>query len=214
MKAKYLLLASILGMFLLATSDALAQKKRLYRWVDESGNVFYSDQVPPDEVDRARDEFSERGTRAARVERAPTAEEREAAAAAAAAAADAQRQAEEEARARRNLLIAYPNEEDLVRAQQQRVQVIDSSITASRASLASQERSLASMLSHAAEAERAGQAVPARVVANIAELRKRVETQMAQIAEWEAEKEALLQEQAIELERYREIKAESVRPRG
>lgn len=213
MTLKQLLTGTILVAFLAVTGDALAQQKRLYRWVDEDGNVFYSDQVPPDEVDRARDEFSERGTRAGQVERAPTAEERAAAAAAAAAEAEAKRAVAEEERNRRNLLIAYPNEEDLIRSQQQRIAMIEGNITASKASLSSQERSLASMLSHAADAERAGQRVPERIATSIATLRQQVEAQMAQIAEREAERDAALLEQEEELARYREIKEEMAKSR-
>ncbi|HRQ65431.1 MAG TPA: DUF4124 domain-containing protein [Xanthomonadaceae bacterium] len=213
MKLKAMLIGSTLLLFLAATCDAMAQQKRLYRWVDEDGNVFYSDQIPPDEVDRARDEFSERGTRAGQVERAPTAEERAAAAAAAAAEADAARAEADEARARRNLLIAFPHEEDLLRTQRQRVDVIDSTINAFRASLSAQERSLAGMLSHAADAERSGQRVPERIATSIASLRQQVESQMAQIAAKEAEKEELLRVQEIELQQYREIKAETAKAR-
>lgn len=206
MNTRLLIAFALLFAFLCVSMDALAQKKRLYRWVDESGNVFYSDQVPPAEVDRAREEFSERGTRAAQIDRAPTAEERRAAAEAAAAAAEAQLLAAEEERTKRNLVLTFPDEEDLIRTQQQRVDMIEGAITASRASLSSQERSLASMLSHAADAERAGQRVPANIADSIATLRQQVELQMAQIAEKEAEKEAALREHEVELERYRSVK--------
>ena len=51
-------LIALLLMALLAT-PAISQK--LYRWVDKDGNVHYSDQVPPDDIDQARDELNAKG---------------------------------------------------------------------------------------------------------------------------------------------------------
>ena len=71
--------------------------------------------------------------------------------------------------------------------------------------LKSQERNLTDMLAQAADAERTGQAVPPKVVNNIAVLRGQVESQRALIAGKEnrrAELKALYQTQ---LKRFREL---------
>ena len=68
-----ILMAVALG---LSAGPTAAQK--LYKWVDKDGNVHYSDQVPPDQVDQARQELTEQGVVVDRMDRAPTAEELEA----------------------------------------------------------------------------------------------------------------------------------------
>ena len=36
---------------------------QLYRWVDDQGNVNYTDRIPPSEINKERTELSEQGTR-------------------------------------------------------------------------------------------------------------------------------------------------------
>ena len=50
----------ILLLILLSTSTVVASAE-LYRWVDEDGNVHYSDQVPPTEAERPRVELNAYG---------------------------------------------------------------------------------------------------------------------------------------------------------
>ena len=72
-------LATLLMLFLMTlmlATPATAQK--LYRWVDTDGNVHYSDQVPPDQIDQARDELNDEGRVVGSVEQAPSALELEA----------------------------------------------------------------------------------------------------------------------------------------
>ena len=33
--------------------------KKMYRWVDDNGNTFYSDQIPPDQVKHRRESLNE-----------------------------------------------------------------------------------------------------------------------------------------------------------
>ena len=55
---KFLMLIVLL--FVLAPSDSDA-KKKLYKWVDENGNVSYSDQMPPKQIKKAHEEISDHG---------------------------------------------------------------------------------------------------------------------------------------------------------
>jgi len=45
-------------LLMMLTSPAIA---KLYKWVDEDGNVFYSDQIPPDQSDKRHQLLDERG---------------------------------------------------------------------------------------------------------------------------------------------------------
>jgi len=51
---------TLLIVLLLTLSGQLVHAKKLYRWVDDSGNVRYSDQVPPDQVKHRREALNEK----------------------------------------------------------------------------------------------------------------------------------------------------------
>ncbi|TPQ29332.1 DUF4124 domain-containing protein [Methylomonas koyamae] len=58
---------------MLAADPAFA--KKMYRWVDDSGNVYFSDQVPPDQVQHKRETLNEKARVTDVVEKAKTAEQ-------------------------------------------------------------------------------------------------------------------------------------------
>ncbi len=51
--------------------------KKLYRWVDENGNTYFSDLIPPDQVQYKRDSLSKSGRVLEVTEKAKTSEQRE-----------------------------------------------------------------------------------------------------------------------------------------
>src|SRR5690606_7884572 len=71
---RILSLAALSVALALALSGA-AEAQKLYRWVDKDGKVHYSDHVPPEAVDQARDELNDQGLKVRSVERALTPEE-------------------------------------------------------------------------------------------------------------------------------------------
>ncbi|WFP48746.1 DUF4124 domain-containing protein [Methylomonas sp. EFPC3] len=71
--AKRILLALALVMPMLAADPAFA--KKMYRWVDDSGNVYFSDQVPPDQIQHKRETLNEKARVTDVVEKAKTAEQ-------------------------------------------------------------------------------------------------------------------------------------------
>ena len=48
---------------------------RMYRWVDEKGQVYYSDRIPPQYVNKERREYDDRGHLISTVEAAKTKEQ-------------------------------------------------------------------------------------------------------------------------------------------
>ena len=55
-----------------ACTTASAAGKKLYRWTDEKGEVHYTDALPPEAADAARDRLNEKGMAVERTERAMT----------------------------------------------------------------------------------------------------------------------------------------------
>lgn len=189
----------------LLSAPVLAQK--LYRWVDAEGKVHYTDTLPPEAVDQARDEINSSGVTVNRVERALTEEER---AAKRIADAEAERQANlkaEQDKMDAALMGSYATEADLARAYRERFDLLDQSLEAARVGIRSQEKSLEDQLAHAASLERGGKPVPATVQSSIAASRKQVEEQREYLRRRETELQNLQAEYDRILQRYRLLKA-------
>jgi len=203
---RILSLAALSVALALALSGA-AEAQKLYRWVDKDGKVHYSDHVPPEAVDQARDELNDQGLKVRSVERALTPEEiaerdarlkREAEEAALAA---------EQAKRDQVLLSSYDSEDALVRSYQERFDLLEQSLATARMGIESQEKSLADLLAHAASLERAGKKVPKGIADSIAMARRQVGEQRAYMERREHEKVALQAEYDQTLERYRQLRA-------
>lgn len=198
--------AALAGALLLAL-PAAADAQKLYRWVDQDGKVHYSDHVPPQAVEQARDELNESGMKVGSVERALTPEE--------IAARDLQmkQQAEEAARreeqAKRDhvLLSSYDSEAALERSYRERFDLLEQSLVTARMGIESQEKSLADLLEHGAGLERAGKPVPPAIAQSIATARRQVHEQRSYMDRREAEKVALQKEYDDTLARYRTLRA-------
>lgn len=198
-----LLIVSALCVSLLS-APAVAQK--LYRWVDAEGKVHYTDSLPPEAVNQARDELNRSGMAVNRVDRALTEEER-----AAMEAEEAEARREAELKAERDkmdavLLGSYATEADLERAYRERFDLLDQSLEAARVGIRSQEKSLNDLLAHAAGLERSGKPVPSSVQSSITAARSQVDEQRAFLAKRERERENLQSEYDGIVARYRELK--------
>lgn len=193
----------------LVSTGAEAQKKKLYRWTDANGEVHYTDQLPPQAAEAARDELNASGMAVDSVQRALTPEERAVQDAEAARLAEEQRVRDEKAKMDAVLLASYPTEDDLARAYKERFDLIERSVESAQVGISSQERSLADMLAHAAGLEREGKPVPATVVKSIGLTRAQVGEQRAFLGKRQGERELLRKEYEDVLGRYRELKGES-----
>ncbi|MFA7441742.1 MAG: DUF4124 domain-containing protein [Lysobacteraceae bacterium] len=205
MMIKRLFVASLALACAAAAMDADAQK--LYRWVDQDGKVHYSDKVPPQEVDKARDEINAQGRTVKSVDRALTEDELEHAARDAADAEEARKVKEAQDRMDHVLMASYESEDDLKRAYDERFDLIRQSIESAQVGVRSQEKSLADILAHAASLERSGKPVGDSIKKSIEASRKQVLEQTAYLERREAEQHSLQAEYDSTLARYRELKA-------
>ena len=197
-------IGAVLALALAGAADA----QKLYRWVDKDGKVHYSDHVPPEAVEQARDELNTRGRKVGEVERALTPEEiveRDAQLK-----LEAEQAAAAEAQAKRDhvLLSSYDNVEALERAYTERFDLLEQSLVTARMGIEHQEKSLADLLEHGASLERAGKPVPPAIAQSIAMARRQVQEQRSYMERREAEKAMLQQEYDETLARYRLLSAE------
>ena len=184
---------------------------KLYKWVDEKGNVHYSDRVPPEAAKLAREEKNQDGVTVKEVARAKTEEELAAEAAQRVKDEEARKIAEAQAQADRALMLSYTTEDDLLRAREQELGVIEANMATAKLTIASQEKNLSDLLAHAADFERNKKPVPQAVTDSIAHVRAQIEAQQKTLKEREGSKETVHNEYEAKLLRWRELSAKNAK---
>ena len=200
------LLTTALLLALASGAGAQDKVKKLYCW-EENGRKVCGDALPAEAAGSGRTEFNAKsGLKSGEIARALTDEER---AAVAVAEAEAARLAESEtARTRRELAMveSYTTEADLRRAFQERVDLLDETVKASRLGVGNLRQSLLGLLRQAGEMELAGKPVPANVAANVANQHRELRRQQAILVSQQRERAALGGEFDTAVARYRELK--------
>ncbi len=198
---------------LLATAQSAGSKK-LYCW-NENGRKVCGDALPADAVNNARTEISSQsGLTTGQVARALTAEEK--AAAAAQAAANAQQAAVAEAAARRDFAMAqsYETEDELRRAFEERILLLDETVKSSQLGVAGLRQSLMSLLRQAGEQELAGTPVRPALADSIRGQHAELMRQQGLLVQQQKQRNEIEGEFNTALERYRALKHPGSAPTG
>jgi len=179
--------------------------KRLYRWVDENGKVYYSDKVPPSESKQERAILNEQGRKVETLERAKTQEEY----------IEAKRQAKltEERRKLdaklaaydRMLLKTYQTEDALFYRRDSDLLTIDNLIQIAQNTIESQTRELQALQNRAADHERTGRQVPGYLLQKIKVSNEKIRYSRKYIAERKKERQQAMTKFDKDLKRYREL---------
>jgi vacuolar-type H+-ATPase subunit I/STV1 len=207
MKTRLLISALVIAS-LAAAVQAQTTTKKLYRWVDKEGKVHFDDALPPEAVDQARDEFNaSSGSKVGTLSRALTPEERAKQAADQAAAATAAAAASEQERKEKVMLASYETEADLVRAYNERIGLLKSTMQSTDVSIKSMRDTLADLLANASESELAHRKVFGKRATQIAELHSELVKQETFQINRRGEYAALNEEFKRMLARYRELRA-------
>lgn len=178
-----------------------------YKWKDAQGNLHYDDSLPAEAVQFGYDVVNTSGMVVKHVDRAKTAEELKTDKEAAAKLAADKKAADEQAQHDQQMLAAYPNEQDLMHAQQGQLDSLDQEAHATQMSLDSQEKSLTDMLGRAADLERTGKPVPKFLSTQIETQRNVVAKQKDYIAGKQKERVDTVQRFADDIAHYRELRA-------
>jgi hypothetical protein len=198
---------TIFGLLLSLAVQAEQAEHNRYKWKDAEGNLHYDDALPPAALQFGYDVVNKSGMVVKHVDAPRTPEQIQADKAAAAKLAEEKHAMEEQAQRDQQMLAAYPNEQDLSRAQQGQLDSLDQEAHATQVSLASQEKSLTDMLSRAADLERSGKPVPGALSTQIETQRAVVAKQKDYIAGKQKERADTVQRFADELAHYRELRA-------
>lgn len=197
-------LLSILGLSLLIAAPLQAGK--LYRWVDDQGKVFYSDKVPPTEVQHKLDTLNQQGVVVDRVDAAKTKEDLAREAELEKRRIEQQQLIEEQKKADRVLLRTFRTEDDIFMARNGKLASIDAKIQIVRGNIRRQKTQLAELQLAAANMERAGQAIATNQLKEIENIRNQINGDYQGIIAQEELKQQIREKYAADLARFRELR--------
>ena len=195
--------------FLIAACMAAPAAAGLYKWVDEQGNIHYSDRVPPEEVQRARSEMDKRGLTVKRTEAARTPEDIAKEQELARLRAERERVEAEQKSVDQVLLRTFRSEDDVLMARDGKVQAIDTQIGVIRSLLAQTQERLAEQQRLAADMERQGTPVTQKQLQAIGDLRRQIDDSYAAIVQNEQARAALIEKYDRDLVRFRQLQTPS-----
>ncbi|MCX7544777.1 DUF4124 domain-containing protein [Marinicella gelatinilytica] len=180
---------------------------KLYKWVDEDGKVHYSDKVPPEYNDQARQELNKTGVVKDTVDRALTPEERQQKAEEMARLkAEEKRQAElkkQQQEERNKLIKSYSNANQIVRLKEERINALKRNIELAEENLIIQKRNLDDLLKRAADTERSGGVVSEAFTTQIEKSREQIINQQTYIVDKTEEIKETKEKYNDELAKYR-----------
>jgi hypothetical protein len=185
---------------------ALPVEARLYKWVDEQGNVHYTDRVPPEVAQRERAELDKRGITVKKTEAAKTPEEIAREKQLEELRAE-QKRVEAEQRALDEVLLrTFRSEDDIIMARDGKVASIDTLIDVTRGTIAKQQERLTEMQRQAADTERQGKPVPRKQIEDMDALRSLIDDGYAAIVKNEQSRQAIIDKHDRDLKRFRQLK--------
>jgi hypothetical protein len=202
----------LLALILFAFSKQ-ASAGALYKWVDENGQIRYSDRLPPNQVKKKHQQLNSQGVILSTKEAAKSDEEL-------AAAAEAKRKLEEEQAAEAKireaqfkldqvLLLTFSTEEELTLARDDRLEVLESVIQLINKSIDSTQQQLDQLQTSADEIYLSkGKEVPGGLAQKIEHFTRKVENRSGQLEAKMAERSKINNQYRVDLARFRELKVE------
>ena len=207
-------LPDLLLAVLLCAISSTSMAGALYKWVDENGNVRYSDRLPPDQNKKKHQQLSSQGMVLSTRDAAKSPEE-------AALEAESNRKLEEQQREEariksekdkhdRVLLLTFSSEKEIELARENRFQVMDSVIHLIESSIETTQGKLDLLTNRAQDAYISkGNEVPGGLAQKIEHFERKIESRDVQLKLRQAEKEKVRQKYQADLERFRLLRSAS-----
>ncbi len=194
----------LLGLLLVTTMPLEAQQ--FYRWVDDQGNIHYSDVMPPTEVDKGHTELSPDGLRVRTIPPAKTPEEIQRERELERLRAQQQRMLEQQRADDRVLLNTFQSVDDLIMTRDGNLSDLDTMVSFKKGNIRRQQDWLTKLRADAADLERKGRPVPDLLREQIRSTERAIEESLAAIVEHEQQKQEIRRKFDRDLRRLRELK--------
>lgn len=189
----------------LAATPSYAGK--LYKWVDDTGQIRYGDRIPPQFAKKKNETLNDQGivvkTKVAAKTPEQLAEEKRLAALE----AEKERTRIEIARRDSILLDTFTNEDEMIMTRDGKIESIEAVIRVTNDRTEKNKLRLADMKYRAANMERSGKAVPEQLLQGITEMRDQIQSNSKYIANRVVEQQRIREKFEADIKRFRELKA-------
>jgi len=205
MKKNNLLILSLI-LFTLSNS-AIAGK--LYKWVDENGEISFSDKVPPKDARREREELNETGRTIAVKDAAKTPQQIKQLKKIAALQKTQEKLLQAQLAQDAALLKTFRSEEDIDALAKSKLEMIDSHIAIATDQSEILKKQLILHQKAAANFERSGKAIPKKNLSNIELAQSQFSKNQDEIADFKLRKVELAEQLAKDKSRFNTLKTQS-----
>jgi len=192
----------IVALLVLCSGQNAWAEKKMYRWVDENGKVFFSDQVPPKAVKHRRESLNQNARVVEVVEKEKTKAERELVKRLSLLRKQQEAIINKQKSHDKVLLSTYRSEKDISVALRGQMLAFDSTRQVVRGNLNRLEQQLLQKQRKAAQYERDGLAIPSKLVADIAKSKKQIDNTYVEIANQFQKKKKIRQQFANDMARF------------
>lgn len=179
-----------------------AHAKKMYRWVDENGKVYFSDVVPPDQVQHKRETRNEKARVLDVVEKAKSAEEIEQQKRLDVLRKEQEKIIAKQAAEDKVLLSTYRTVEDMHKALDNKLALMASEKAGLEGNKQRLEQQLLQQQQQAANLERNAQKVPDKLLADIKSTRQQIEQNIQEMARYESNKQGVEKEFKASIARF------------
>ena len=198
-------LVGIALLFALGSASSAGPAK-MYRWVDDSGVVHYTDQIPPQQAERGHAALSDQGLQVEVVPPAQSVEEFQREQELERLRRQQERLIEQQKASDRMLLRTFRSLDDLLMAGDGKLAAVDVGIRVARENIRRHLDRQRKLRGEAADLERAGKPVPAELTDGIAKAEGQIREGYVAIVEQERKKDAMRQELADDINRFKQLK--------
>jgi hypothetical protein len=176
--------------------------KKMYRWVDEQGNTYFSDLVPPEHSQYRRDSLSKTGRVLDIIEKAKTKEQIELEKRLAKLRSEQEKIIANQKIHDKALLSTFHSKEDLLAAIKVKLQALDAQRSIMENNLNRLTNQLEEQQKKAANLERNGQKVPGKLLANIQSTQEQVQQARNAISASHDKQNQIKEEYNADIERF------------
>lgn len=198
-------LLALLGLLL---AETVLAGPRLYRWVDENGEVHYSDKVPANQSKPGKAILNDRGMTVDHIDAAKTPEQIAEEKRRQRLLEEQRRRDAEQAAYDRVLLNTFHNEQDIIHARDSKLAALENMIRIAQHTITQLQDTREALIARAARIERAGNPVPAELEENLRDIRRQIEGKEEYIAGKRTEQDEIRAKYEGDIRRYRELRAQ------
>ena len=198
---------TIFPIFVVLLSCAFSAQAKMYKWVDENGQMHFGDKIPQKYLAKEHDELNERGMKVKHKAAEKNAKEK----------AQEQRLEQERKKAEieeqkkkkldRVLLDAYDTEDDLVAARDSRLDAVATQIQLSEAFIGESNKKIKSIEDRVAEIKVSGREVPDNLYASLENEKQQVATQTRVMQSHKKRSNEISEKYNDYIKRFREAQA-------